>query len=152
MPLHKSGKLSIRSNVPDKLKDKVYIAKIKNNKFQYFGSKWENNFLTAKISQFGDFAIAADTIKPKITGVNIYPGKEIKNQKTIKCLIEDKESGIKKYVGRINNQWILMEYDHKRKLLKYDFNNIIKKGENQFTLEVTDMLDNTKKYSAKFYY
>ena len=27
------GKLSIRSNVPDKLKDKVYIAKIKNNKF-----------------------------------------------------------------------------------------------------------------------
>ena len=27
VPLHKSGKLSIRSNVPDKLKDKVYIAK-----------------------------------------------------------------------------------------------------------------------------
>ena len=45
-----------------------------------------------------------------------------------------------------------MEYDHKRKLLKYDFNNIIKKGENQFTLEVTDMLNNIKKYSAKFYY
>ena len=152
VPLHKSGKLSIRSNVPDKLKDKVYISKLKNNKFQYFGNKWENNFLTAKISQFGDFAIVADTIKPKITGVNIYPGKEIKKQKTIKCLIEDKESGIKKYEGRINNQWILMEYDHKRKLLKYDFNKIVKKGENQFTLEVTDMLNNIKKYSAKFYY
>ena len=47
-------------------------------------------------SVFGDFAIAADTILPKITGVNIYPGKEIKKQQTIKCLIEDKESGIKK--------------------------------------------------------
>ena len=57
-----------------------------------------------------------------------------------------KESGIKKYEGRINNQWILMEYDHKRKLLKYDFNKIVKKGENQFTLEVTDMLNNIKKY------
>ena len=45
-----------------------------------------------------------------------------------------------------------MEYDHKRKLLKYDFNKIVKKGENQFTLEVTDMLNNIKKYSAKFYY
>ena len=66
VPLHKSGKLSIRSNVPDKLKDKVYIAKLKNNKFQYFGNKWENNFLTAKISQFGDFAIVADTIKQKL--------------------------------------------------------------------------------------
>ena len=59
---------------------------------------------------------------------------------------------LKKYEGRINNQWILMEYDHKRKLLKYDFNKIIKKGENHFTLEVTDMLNNIKKYSAKFYY
>ena len=152
VPLHKAAKISIRANVPSRLKDKVYIAKFKDNKFIYYGNKWENSYLSAKISQFGDFAVAADSIKPKITGVNIYPGKEIKNQKTIKCLIEDKESGIKKYVGRINNQWILMEYDHKRKLLKYDFNNIIKKGENQFTLEVTDMLDNTKKYSAKFYY
>lgn len=107
---------------------------------------------SAKISQFGDFAVAADSIKPKITGVNIYPGKEIKNQTTIKCLIEDKESGIKKFEGKINGQWILMEYDHKRKLLQYDFNEIIKKGENLFTLEVVDMLGNVKKYSAKFYY
>ena len=67
--------------MPDKLKDKVYIAKIKSNKFQYFGNKWENNFLTAKISQFGDFAIAADTIKPKITGINIIQEKRLKIKK-----------------------------------------------------------------------
>ena len=152
VPLHKAAKISIRANVPSRLKDKVYIAKIKNNKFIYYGNKWENSYLSAKISQFGDFAVAADSIKPKITGVNIYPGKEIKNQTTIKCLIEDKESGIKKFEGKINDQWILMEYDHKRKLLQYDFNEIIKKGENLFTLEVFDMLGNIKKYSAKFYY
>ena len=152
VPLHKSAKISIRANVPSRLKDKVYIAKVKDNKFIYYGNKWENSYLSAKISQFGDFAVAADSIKPKITGVNIYPGKEIKNQTTIKCLIEDKESGIKKFEGKINGQWILMEYDHKRKLLQYDFNEIIKKGENLFTLEVHDMLGNVKKYSAKFYY
>ena len=152
VPLHKSAKISIRASVPRHLREKVYIAKIKGEKFRYFGNKWENNFLTAKISEFGDFAIAADTILPKITGVNIYPGKEIKKQQTIKCLIEDKESGIKKYNASINNKWILMEYDHKRKLLEYDFNEIVQKGENIFNLEVEDMLGNIKNYSAKFYY
>lgn len=152
VPLHKSAKISIRASVPRHLREKVYIAKIKDEKFRYFGNKWENNFLTAKISEFGDFAIAADTILPKITGVNIYPGKEIKKQQTIKCLIEDKESGIKKYNASINNKWILMEYDHKRKLLEYDFNEIVQKGENIFNLEVEDMLGNIKNYSAKFYY
>ena len=152
VPLHKSAKISIRASVPRHLREKVYIAKIKGKKFRYFGNKWENNFLTAKISEFGDFAIAADTTLPKITGVNIYPGKEIKKQQTIKCLIEDKESGIKKYNASINNKWILMEYDHKRKLLEYDFNEIVQKGENTFNLEVEDMLGNIKNYSAKFYY
>ena len=152
VPLHKSAKISIRSRVPKYLKDKVYIAKIKDKKYRFFGNKWENNYLTAKISEFGDFAIAADTIMPKITGVNIFPGKEIKKQQTIKCLIEDKESGIKKYNARINDKWILMEYDHKRKLLKYDFNEMIQKGENLFILEVEDMLGNKQNYSAKFYY
>ena len=152
VPLHKSAKISIRASVPRHLREKVYIAKIKGEKFRYFGNKWENNFLTAKISEFGDFAIAADTTLPKITGVNIYAGKEIKKQQTIKCLIEDKESGIKKYNASINNKWILMEYDHKRKLLEYDFNEIVQKGENTFNLEVEDMLGNIKNYSAKFYY
>ena len=152
VPLHKSAKISIRSEVPEELKDKVYIAKIKDDKFRYFGNKWENNFLTAKISEFGDFAIAADTTQPIIKGINIFPGKQITKQNTIKCLIEDKESGIKKYNAQLNDKWILMEYDYKRNLLKYDFNKIIKKGENLFTLEVIDMLGNTKKYSAKFYY
>ena len=45
-----------------------------------------------------------------------------------------------------------MEYDHKRKLLEYDFNEIVQKGENIFNLEVEDMLGNIKNYSAKFYY
>lgn len=52
----------------------------------------------------------------------------------------------------INEDWILMDYDHKSKLLKYKFDNIIKKGNNTFTLKVVDMLGNTTNYSAKFFY
>ena len=97
IPLHKAAKISIRANVPSYLKDKVYIAKLKNDKYYYFGGKWENNFLTTKIGEFGDFAVVADTINPTIRGVNLYPGKTIKKQRTIKYIIDDKESGIKKF-------------------------------------------------------
>ena len=45
-----------------------------------------------------------------------------------------------------------MEYDHKRKLIKYDFNDLIVKGENIFILEVEDMVGNLKSYKAKFNY
>ena len=75
-----------------------------------------------------------------------------RKQKTIKCTIEDKESGIRKYTAILNDQWILMDYDYKRKLLKYEFNDIIKKGVNTFSLTVKDMVGNTTNYSAKFTY
>jgi len=152
VPLHKSARISIRARIPKRLKEKAYIAKIKDENFIYVGGKWKNNILTTKTSELGDFAIAIDSINPIIKGVNIYPGKTLEKQNTIKCTVEDKESGIKEFIAMINEDWILMDYDHKRKLLKYEFDEIIKKGRNSFTLKVVDMLGNTTTYSAKFIY
>ena len=152
VPLHKPANISIKSKVPNKLKEKAYIAKIRDKKYNYIGGNWQNNYITGKSNELGDFAIVIDTLKPIIKGVNIYPEKKLKNQKTIKCTIEDKESGIKKYTAILNNQWILMDYDYKRKLLKYEFDNIIKKGSNTFSLTVTDKVGNTTNYSVKFTY
>jgi hypothetical protein len=152
VPLHKKATISIKSKIPIQLKEKAYIAKVNNEKYSYVGGKWKNNYLTTKSSELGDFTIVIDTINPIIKGVNIYPGKEIKKQTTIKCTIDDRDSGIKKYNGKINDQWILMDYDHKRKLLKYNFDKILKKGNNTFVLEVEDMVGNIKIYKAKFSY
>ena len=152
VPLHKPANISIKSKVPNELKEKAYIAKIRDEKYNYIGGNWQNNYITGKSNELGDFAIVIDTLKPIIKGVNIYPEKKLKNQKTIKCTIEDKESGIKKYTAILNNQWILMDYDYKRKLLKYEFDNIIKKGSNTFSLTVTDKVGNTTNYSVKFTY
>ena len=95
--------------------------------------------------------IVADTNTPIITGINIYPGKNITTQKTIKLTIEDKESGIKSYRGEIDGNWILMEYDYKRKLLTYDMSDtLIKKGKHQLTLKVLDKVGNQNLYIANF--
>ena len=108
--------------------------------------------MTSKTSSLGDFAIVADSTLPIIKGVNIYPGKIIKKQKTLKCTIEDKESGINNYRATLNNKWILLDYDHKTKLIKYDFDNNIIKGKNLFIVFVEDKVGNQKKYQAEFTY
>ena len=87
------------------------------DKFWYMGGSWKNGFLRAKVREFGDFCIIADTIKPEIKGLNIYPEKIFNTQTTIKCTIKDKESGIKSYRGEIDGKWILMDYDYKRKII-----------------------------------
>ena len=45
---------------------------------------------------------------------------------------------------------MLLDYDHKTKIVRYDFNKIIKKGENNFVLKVTDNCNNMTTYKAVF--
>ena len=153
IPVHKKYTLSIKANVPDSLKSKTYIATtdMKGN-FWYLGGKWQNGYLKTKTREFGDFCIVADTINPEIKGVNIYPGKTFNTQTTIKLTIKDQQSSIKSYRGEIDGKWILMDYDHKKNLLRFDIENNISKGEHTFTLEVIDNVGNMTNYEAKFTY
>jgi hypothetical protein len=116
------------------------------------GGSWRNGFLRTKVREFGDFCIVADTIHPEIKGVNIYPGKTIKTQTTIKCTINDKQSGIKSYRAELDGKWILMDYDYKRNLLRFDIENNIRKGKHTFTLKVIDNVGNATEYKAEFTY
>ena len=109
-PIHKSYVISLKAEIPKQLKEKVYVAKVdEQGNFWYMGNTWRNNMLSAKVREFGNFCIAADTINPIVKGVNIYPGKKLNTQSSIKCTIEDKESGIKSFRAEIDGKWILME-------------------------------------------
>ena len=153
VPVHKKYTLSIKATVPDTLIKKTYIATtdMKGN-FWHIGGKWGNGFLKTKTREFGDFCIIADTIQPKIRGLNIFPGKIFNTQTTIKLTIKDEDSGIKSYRGEIDGKWILMDYDHKKNLLRFDIEDNLTKGKHTFTLEVIDDAGNIKKYEAQFTY
>ena len=116
------------------------------------GGNWHNMMFSTKVKEFGDFCIVSDTINPIIKGVNIYPGKILKEQNTIKCTIEDKESGVESFRGEIDGKWILMEYDYKRKLLRFDIDKSLQKGEHNLLLKVKDRVGNETTYTAKFTY
>jgi hypothetical protein len=152
VPLHKSFVISLKAEIPKQLKDKVYVAKVdEKGNFSYMGNIWRNNMLSAKVRGFGNFCIIADTINPIVKGVNIYPGKKLNTQTSIKCTIEDKESGIDNFRSEIDGKWILMEYDYKRKLLTFDIPKDFKTGKHTFKLTVSDKLKNKKIYTAEFF-
>ena len=125
------------------------IAKIdKAGEFSSEGGEWEGGFIKTKIREFGKYCILIDTIAPLIKPVNIYNGKNIAKQNTIKVKITDKLSGIKSYRGTLNGNWILMEYDAKYDLLIYRFDDLLLKGENIFELKAEDNRNNISKYNA----
>ena len=153
IPVHKKYNLSIKAYVHDSLKAKTYIATTDlNGNFWYLGGEWKDDYIQAKVREFGNFCIIADTTKPEINGVNIFPGKTFNTQTTIKLTIKDKHSGIKYYRGEIDGKWILMDYDHKRDLLKFEIKNNISKGKHNFTLKLIDNVGNFTDYKAEFTY
>lgn len=142
-PIQKHYKMAIKpSRNYESVKEKLYIALLNDEGAWYIGSDWDEDELTTSSRLFGMFAVMADTLSPEIKPVNIYNKKKINGQKTIQFKIKDDETGIGKFRGTIDGQWILMEYDPKFNLLTYYIDDRLKSGRNQFKLEVEDMLGN----------
>ena len=86
-----------------------------------------------------------DTEKPKIYHPNFKKGSWMTNHKFLTIKISDALSGIKSFDAYIDGEWILMEYDLKRKQLSYDFRDKKLVGSKHiFKLVVSDHVGNTK--------
>jgi hypothetical protein len=93
-----------------------------------------------------------DTVAPSIKPVNFDDGKWISNNSTLQVKIEDKQSGIGGYRATINGKFILMEYNYKKDVLTYNFNdNIIVDTENKLNIIVTDNVGNSATFEATFF-
>ena len=153
-PLHDYFDMSIRIDSACKAKaaQLVMVKLNKSNRPVYAGGEIDGQFIKARIREFGNYTLMADSTAPKIKAVNIINGKNLQNQKNIQMTISDDLSGIKKYNGFLNGQWILMDFDGKNNLLRYDFDERLKSGKNQFKLEVTDNVGNKAVYEATLNY
>jgi len=151
-PLHKSGKLMIvPQNIDTAYRDKYLISLLddKGDKLYGAGGKWEGDFIISWISKFGSYVVSIDTVPPEINPVNIFPGKDLKGQYSIKVKIKDELSGIKTYRATMNEKWILMDWDPKTRSLTYSIDKHTAAGKNQFRLAVTDGRSNESVYEAE---
>ena len=148
IPICNKIKLSIKHEIEDEWKDKIGITRIEKSKISFLGGENVNQTITKRINSFGEYTITIDTIPPEIKPINLK--QDMSKAYSIRIKITDNLSGIKKYEGKINGKWILMDYDYKNQKLIYSFDNSIKKGNHKLDLTVTDKVNNISKYSFDF--
>jgi murein DD-endopeptidase MepM/ murein hydrolase activator NlpD len=148
-PLHTGFELSIKADSTlTKYQSKALIV---NGNRSSQGGTYENGYVKTTPKTFGSFFIAIDTIAPTITPINIAQGKNMNSISKMSFKIRDNLSGIKSFNGYIDDKWVLMEFDTKTATLWHTFDESTKSGKHNFTLIVTDLKDNVRRYTLEFY-
>jgi len=116
-------------------------------------SKLDNkNYFNLKTKSLGTYFIKTDSINPIIKPNNFNNGDWISKKELIKFTILDKETGIKSYQVKINDKWILFEYEYKKNELFYRFDSYFKNNrENKIEIIVEDMVGNKTEKIFTFY-
>lgn len=142
------------SNYSKKDKSKLFIARMLGykNKLTYSPTNKKGHVLSSRTKTLGTYTLATDTIQPEIKPLNFQNGKWLSKYRYLKVKVKDDLSGIKNYRATVNGKWILMEYDAKKNILTYDFNdNIITDTKNNLKIIVTDNVGNSSTFEAIFY-
>lgn len=141
------------STYSEKEKNQLYIANIdypKYPRYQYTRKKDSTFFTTTKY--LGNYTLSTDNQIPKIQLLHVKDGEWISNSETLKVKISDIGSGIDTFRATLNDEWILMEYNHKTGILTYDFSDKILVGSKHlFKIVVYDNVGNTNELSATFF-
>ena len=100
----------------------------------------------------GKFTLSRDSIPPKIVPSNFKTNQWLSNFKVLKVKISDDFSGIKSYNGSINGEWVLFEYEPKKRLLTYDFSDkTFELSKHDLRLKVEDNVGNKTVYETTFF-
>lgn len=149
-PVHDSYELWIKPDAgAEKLADKLLIV---NENRQSQGGSVDDGFIKGNPKGFGEFFLLADTVPPSITPINISDGKNMAKTDGIYLRIGDNLSGIKKYEGYIDGQWVLFKYNFRTGVISCAFDDAaIQPGKHALQIRVLDGKDNSREYSATFY-
>ena len=154
IPLDKNFTLTFNvSKYSEAEKQQLYIANVEYPKYPYYKNtrKKDSTFYTTT-KTLGKYALVSDKEQPKIKLLYIKDNQWISKFKSLKVEISDIDSGIKNYSATIDGKWILMEYNHKKRVLTYKFSDKKLVGSKHiFKIVVSDNVGNTKELSTSFY-
>lgn len=143
IPLHKNAELNILSNkIPSTLQLKTLIASL-NDQNKITGSSggvYKKGWVTTKVSSLGNYTITVDTIPPAINQMQITIDS-VCMCPVLSVKLTDDLSGIENFIGCMDNEWALMEWDRKTERLLY----YIKPetmGPHQLTIQASDQKEN----------
>lgn len=154
VPMRRNYTLSIKLDSIDKKDiDKYFIANVSEHGYvSYQNTYRKGKVLSTRTRSLGNFIVAKDSVAPKVRPSNFKDGQWLSNFDTLKLIISDDLSGINSYRAKINNQWVLMEYEYKERTLTYDLSDIdFKDATHLLEVIVTDNVGNSTTYKAVFH-
>ena len=154
IPLNKSFTLTFDvSKYTEQEKSQLYIAninKVKYPNYQNTRKKKDKFYTTTKT--LGKYTLLTDKEEPKISLKQFKNNQWISKLDKIIVKISDKGSGIKSYRATLDGEWVLMEYNLKKKQIIYDFKDKKLVGaKHLLKIEVEDNVGNTNTLNATFY-
>jgi hypothetical protein len=148
-PIHQAYTLNIKVDgpIPERLQAKTLIKDTKGTSYE---SSYQNGWVNAQVKSFGTFYVTIDSIAPNIKPITLNTNKIMTEKTKVVFKIADQLSGIGKFNGTIDGQWVLFEYDQKTGTLWHTFDERTKTGTHQLELEVSDKKNNTTTYKTTF--
>ena len=130
----------------------TFIAKKSDQKLFFLPTTFKGGNLETKLMDMGKFTLSRDSIPPKLVPSNFKANQWLSNFKFLKVQISDDFSGIKSYNGSINGEWVLFEYEPKKRLLTYDFSDkTFELSKHDLRLKVEDNVGNKTVYETTFF-
>ena len=154
IPVHLPYTLSIEAPLTESaLRDKLLMITInEDQEIKAAGGEYKEGAVVASLRSFGKYAISLDTIAPEIIPLNGSGSSDLSGKKRLRFIIRDHLSGIEKYEGYIDNEWVLFEYDLKNDLLNYTFDSerITIGSDHELELYVRDAKGNVNLFHTSF--
>lgn len=127
--VHKAASIAIKPiRVKKEYEDKLLLAYYLTDEKNYrsAGGNYEGGVVKGKAANFGHYFVTIDTIAPSIKQVFINTEEALGDSLHYYFEIKDDFSGIGKYEGFLNGQWILLDFDAKSNMLTYHFDKVWK--------------------------
>ena len=151
VPAHTNFQLSYVDSLRN-YPEKTYFALIEKGNTIYSPTKFTKNTYKSYVKKLGTYVIQTDTIAPTIKLPKPLEGRWMSNETQLNFEITDAGSGIKSYMGYLNSQWVLFEYDYKSDQLIHQFDPaFLLEGKNELKLIVTDHVGNSAIFETTFF-
>ncbi|MFW5832042.1 MAG: M23 family metallopeptidase, partial [Prolixibacteraceae bacterium] len=104
-PLHQNADIKIKAdNLPVKLQSKALLVNVNPNTGNFYaaGGEYSNGWVRSSIREFGNYAVAVDTVAPVIIPLSIRNSSELIESNRIRFKVSDNLAGIEKIEGYLN--------------------------------------------------
>lgn len=151
-PLNAAFTIGIRPSapLPDSILRRAVMVQIDGHHLWSVGGTDEKGTIVAHPRTFGSFALMFDLACPIIKPLNIYPNKNMSRSDAIEFKISDNLSGIGSFNAYVDGQWILIEFNPKKDMIYYTFDEHVGPGKHHLKLVVDDNVGNTTVYQVDF--